>query len=440
MIDKVIEKVKTNNIKQWFTKLSLIKKIIILIVIVGVGFFAYTKIKGSNKGKVQYQTSKATRGTLIVSVTGSGQVSTANNTPIDTEASGVVSKLYVKDGDIVNTGDKIADLTLDLVGQQKAAQAYASYQGAKNTLAAAQSNMYSIQSTMFTKWDTFYNTATNGTYQNSDGSPNNGNRALPQFHEQQDDWLAAEANYKNQQNVVSQAQTSLNSAWLSYQQTSPTIYSPISGTVNGLAFQIGSIIASPQSTSSTSNSVPLTTKIASIVTNASPTITVNLTEIDIPSVKIGNNATITLSAFPDKTFTGKVFSIDNAGVVSSGVTTYPTIIKLDTDSPEIFPNMSANINLITTIKDNVLLVPSGAVQTQNGVSVVSVMKNGQPQQVEVVPGLSSDTQTEITSGLSDGDTVVTGTTTTGTTQSNQSSPFSSLGRGGFGGGGALRGR
>ncbi len=424
------------HLKNRFMQLSRVKKIIAVVIVVVIVYFGYKHFFGSKKEIVRYQTEKVQRGTLVVSVSGSGQISTANSTPIDTQASGVISKLYVKDGDMVKTGDKIADLTLDLIGQQKAAAAYASYQSANNTLATAQSNMYSLQSTMFTKWKTFYDLATNNTYQNGDGTPNNDNRALPAFHEAQDDWLAAEANYKNQQNVVNQAQTALNSAWLSYQQAAPTIYAPITGKVDGLAFQLGAVIASPQSTSGTSNSVPLTTKIASIVTDATPTVTVNLTEIDIPTIKIGNNATITLSAFPDKTFTGKVFSIDTAGVVSSGVTTYPTIIKLDTNNPNILPNMSANINIITIVKNNVLLVPSSAIQTQNGASIVSVMKNGQPQQVEVQTGSSSDTQTEITSGLSEGDTIVT-SAVNGAAQNNTSSPFSTFGGGKGGAGGAV---
>ncbi len=423
------------NFFGWFRGLSLIKKLAVVVVIIAVAFFGYRKLSSSNKTQVQYQTEKVQRGTLVVSVSGSGQVSTANSSPIDTEASGVVSKLYVKDGDTVKAGEKIADLTLDLIGQQKSAQAYSSYQSAKNTLAAAQANMYSLQSAMFTKWNSFYNLATNSTYQNSDGSPNNTNRALPEFHISQDDWLAAEADYKNQQNVVNQAQTNLNSAWLNYQQAAPTIYAPISGRVDGLAYQVGSIIASAQSTSGSSNSTPSTTKIASIVTDASPTVTVNLTEIDIPTIKIGNKATVTLSAFSDKTFAGEVFSIDTAGVVSSGVTTYPTVVKLLTDRKDILPNMSANVNIITTVKNNVLLVPTTAVQTQGNVSTVMVMKNGTPQPTEVQTGLSSDTQTEITSGLSEGDTIVTNTINSAATN-NSSSPFSSFGGGRGGGGGA----
>jgi len=162
-----------------------------------------------------------------------------------------------------------------------------------------------------------------------------------------------------------------------------------------------------------------------------------LTQIDTPKVKIGNKATLTFDAFPNKTFTGKVVSIDTIGSVSSGVTTYPAVIKLDTQVPEIFSNMTTSATIITQIKDNVFLVPTSAVQTQNEQSTVRVLKNNKINQVTVETGLSSSTQVEITSGLSEGDTVITSVISSsqnGQTGSSQTqSPFS-----GIGGGGAFR--
>ena len=211
------------KMKSWFLSKSL-KIRIITIILIGLSiWFIYSKFTGPKTTDVKYQTASVERKTLIIAVIGSGQVSTANNGTITTLATGVISKLYVKDGDIVKTGDKIAEVDLDLTGKQNATQAMASYQGAKNNLEAVKANKYSLQSAMFTDWKIFMEIAQNSTYQNEDGSPNNINRSLPQFHIANDDWLAAEAKYKNQQAVVSQAQTALSSTWLSYQQTSPTV-------------------------------------------------------------------------------------------------------------------------------------------------------------------------------------------------------------------------
>ena len=320
---------------------------------------------------------------------------------------------------------------MDLVGKQRATSAWASYQSAKNSLETAKINYYSLHSDLLTNWKTFMDLAQSSMYQNSDKSPNTTNRQLPQYMSIDDQWLSAEAKYKQQENVVAAAQTSLNSIWLSYQRTSSTIYAPISGTVTGLSLQIGSVLTSQSNTSGTATAQ----KIASIQTNASPIVQVNLTQIDTPKVAVGNKATLTFDAFPGKTFTGKVVSIDTIGSVSSGVTTYPAVIKLDTEVPNIFSNMTATASIITSMKDDVLIVPISSVQTQNEQSVVRVMKNGKMEEVDVETGLTSSTQVEIVSGLSEGDTVVTSTITssgTGQQRSNQTqSPFGAFGGGVF---------
>jgi len=416
-----------SNFKNKFQKLSLFKKIIIITILIGLLWLIKTRIFTSKKNTVQYQTAQAEIGTLIVSVTGSGNVSTANNATISTQASGVVSKLYVKDGDVVKSGDKIADIDLDLEGKQKAFQASSSYQSAKNSLETTKIAMLTTQGDMFMQWDKFYNLAINGKYTNGDGTPNTNNRTLPEFIITNNTWLASEAKYKNQQAVVNQAQTALNSAWLSYQQTSPTIYAPISGTVTGLSLQVGSVIAS---TSSNSNTTQTSTKIASVKTKAMPTVTVDLSEIDVPKIKMGNKATVTFDALPDKTFTGHVISIDTAGTISSNVTTYSTVIRLDLGSEAILPNMAASAHIITQTKDNVLLVPSTSVKTDSSTSTttVQIMKDRQPQTVTVEIGLSSNTQTEIVSGLKSGDIIVTSSSqTSNSTQTTTQSPFSPFG-------------
>jgi len=423
--------------KNWFVSKSLGLKILVFLVIFGIiGGIVYFFF-GTKKPITTYQTGVVEKGTLVVAVTGSGTVSSANNTNITTQATGVVSKLYVKDGDVVKSGDKILDIDLDLDGKQTSAQAWSSYQSAKNNLDNAQASMYSLQSTMFSNWDTFMKVAQNGTYQYEDGSPNNINRSLPEFHIANDNWLASEAKYKIQSNVIAQAQTSLNSAWSAYQKASSTVYAPISGTVSGLALQEGSVISS---NASSQNSNVSNTKIANVKTNATPIISISLTEIDVPKIKIGDKATITLDAYPDKTYTGKVVSIDTVGSVTSGVSTYPTVIKLDTDTTTILPNMAASANIITATKNDVLMVPSSSVhQNTDGTSYVQVMKNNITTDITIEVGVSSDTQTEIISGVVEGDMVVTATIAAATaTSSTTSSPFSALGGAGRNSGAALR--
>ena len=187
----------------------------------------------------------------------------------------------------------------------------------------------------------------------------------------------------------------------------------------------------------------MTNKIANIKTDALPTLSINLTEIDVPKIKIGDKATITFDAFSDKTFTGKVISIDTVGSVSSGVTNYPTVILLDTKSNTILPNMGVSANIITDTKDDVLLVSSSAVKTDdNGNNYVQILKNGKPINQNIEVGLSSDSQTEIISGLIEGETIITSTTQATSTSTQQTqSVFGGFGnRGGAGGNIRIQGR
>ncbi len=406
--------------KHWF-------KAFIIILLVSAVWFGITKIRGTGT-KTTYQTDTATRGTLIVTVTASGNVSSANSAVVTTSTSGVVSQIFVKNGDQLKSGDPIAQVDLDMDGKQRADAALASYQNAQNQVNSAQAAMYSLQSSMFSKWKTYTDIAQNSTYQNPDGSANTGNRVLTPFTIAQDDWLAAEAQYKNQQGVVAAAQTSLSSAWANYQKTSPTIYAPISGTISGLSFQVGSVLTAQTSSTGTSTSQ----RIANIKTEASPIAVVNLSEVDVPKVTIGNKVTLTMDAFPTQTFTGKVVSIDTTGSVSSGVTTYPAYILFDTAIDGMYPNMAVDAKIITTVKNDVVMVPNAAVKTVNGETSVSIMKNGKVKSASVTAGAANDSTTEVVSGISEGDTVITGSTTAGTkTGSSATSPFSSMGGGGM---------
>ncbi|HVT01733.1 MAG TPA: HlyD family efflux transporter periplasmic adaptor subunit [Patescibacteria group bacterium] len=429
-----------NNIKQipgWFLKLPAVKKVLVLIAIVLVGGFIYISLtKKSNKPS--YQTATVEKGTLVTSVTASGTVTSGNSTPITTQATGVVSEVYVKNGDYVNQGQNVATIALDQSSQQKQAAAYSSYLSAVNNLNQAKSQINGLQAALFQANQAFV----------TDRGVANPITDDPQYIIEKANWLQAESNYNNQQNVINQAQAALNSASLSLAQTSATVTAPISGTISNLNLTPGLPIISSSTTgsgsNSSSNSTASTQTLGNVTLDNVPlTATVDLTEIDVTKIKVGQKVTITLDAFPDKTFTGKVVAIDTTGSVSSGVTTYPTTITFDSSIDGIYPNMGVNVTIITSVTSDALIVPSAAVQTVDGSSTVRILKNGQIQTVDVEIGKSSDTQTQITSGLSNGDTVVTGTISTqrNTTTGGSSSPFgggnASFGGarvGGFGGG------
>lgn len=391
---------------------SKIKIIIISAIIVSIGLFAYNKLKSGQTIKPQYQTSKAEKGTLIVSLSVSGQVAATNSRTVTTTASGVVKKVFVKEGDLVKTGTPILEIDLDLNGRQKLQSAYSSYQSAQNNLKSAEDKALSLESDLVAAKNVFIN-------QWSQLSPDD-----PTYIQKHNAYLLAQANFDNLQNSIRQSRAALESSRLSYQLAGATVYAPISGTVSAISLTPGMIL---NPTSDSSNSSNIENKIAIVKTGATPAITVSLTEIDVPKAKVGDKATITIDALPDKTFTGKIIAIDTAGVISSGVVSYPTTIQLDSESPGIFSNMSASANIITDFKDDVLIVPNSAIQGSLGDYSVRILVNGEIQNRTVEIGLQSDNQTEILSGLNEGEEVVTAVISSSSSKTTTTtSPFSSI--------------
>jgi RND family efflux transporter MFP subunit len=185
--------------------------------------------------------------------------------------------------------------------------------------------------------------------------------------------------------------------------------------------------------------------------------TITLNEVDAVKVVVGQKVTLTFDAIDGLSIAGEVSSVDVIGTVSQGVVNYNVRIQFDSQDTRVKPGMSVNAAVITNIKPDVLLVPNAAVKTQGSASYVQVFSDPAlssqrsvttktlPTQVTVQVGDSNDTSTEITSGLTEGQTVVIKTaspikTTTAAPAAASAVRIPGLtGGGGFGGGGFNRG-
>ncbi|RJR31688.1 efflux RND transporter periplasmic adaptor subunit [Candidatus Parcubacteria bacterium] len=146
-------------------------------------------------------------------------------------------------------------------------------------------------------------------------------------------------------------------------------------------------------------------------------IEVNIPESDVAKIKIGNFAEIDLDAFPsDLIFSGKVIKIDPAQTNIQDVVYYKITVSLDENQPEsiagsislIRPGMTANVNILTETRDNVIVVAQRAVSEKNGKKIIQLYDNNKVSEVEVTTGLKGDDGLiEIISGLKEGQTVVT---------------------------------
>jgi HlyD family secretion protein len=157
-----------------------------------------------------------------------------------------------------------------------------------------------------------------------------------------------------------------------------------------------------------------------------------VSEIDINNIQVGQTASLTFDAIPSKTYNGTVYEVGNIGTTSSGVVNFTVTVKLTDADALVKTGMTVAANIVTSQIDNVLLVPSRAIRTTNNRSTIYIMTAAGLQPVLIQIGSSNDTQTQITAGnVKAGDRVVLNPPTTTFAQAGG---FGFMG-GIFGGGG-----
>ena len=133
---------------------------------------------------------------------------------------------------------------------------------------------------------------------------------------------------------------------------------------------------------------------------------VSVDEVDISQVRIGQRARITVDAYPDEVFHGKVVYIAPETTTSSGLVVVETKIELEKADSKLKPGFTANADIIVGEARNVLLLPVEAVNERGMKKFAVVMKEGKPSLANITVGISDDTYVEIKSGLKEGELVL----------------------------------
>lgn len=135
---------------------------------------------------------------------------------------------------------------------------------------------------------------------------------------------------------------------------------------------------------------------------------IKLDQIDIVKVAKGMETKVTFDAYPDKVFTGSLWAIDSKPIDENGVKKYQTKVIIDKGDLNIFSGMSANVDLVLAKKENVLLVPTMSIETDNdtGMHYMSVMRDGWKVKQNIEVGINGDGNTEVLSGAILGDQVL----------------------------------
>jgi HlyD family secretion protein len=420
------------------------RKIITLLIIAALIFAGWQVLNGQKK-TVAYQTAQAAKGTLTTSISSTGTITSGSSVDISTKVSGTVSDVYVTNGDIVVKGQKIADVVLDDYAQERQAAAWAAYLDAVAAVKDAQTakdtsdiSMWEERQAVLDAQEEMDRVTNNLKNPDTDEIYTEGEKmiVIKTLAQAKKTLEADETKYSNADANIANKQAKVQAALRDYQANSSSIVAPAAGVVSNLVLADGVAISANSSTSNTTGSTIVSAQTVGRISDPDGQLiaTVNLSESDIISIKANQKVMLTLDAHSDKTFTGKVLSINTSGSVSSGVTAYPVTIILDKTEATIYLNMAVSATIITSIKTDVLLIDSSAVNTENDKTIVYILKNGKATSVEVTIGDSDDTQTEITEGLSVGDEVITNyISASDPSQSNTTSAFGSSSRTNTGG-------
>lgn len=142
---------------------------------------------------------------------------------------------------------------------------------------------------------------------------------------------------------------------------------------------------------------------------------INVDELQISSISVGQKVQITADAVPDKTYVGTVTRVSMKGTSNGGTTTYPVTIRID-DTDGLRPGMNANAEIVVAEANNALVVPNAAVVrgsyalvTKDSPSAANADTAMEAPEgfvyVPVKTGVSDDDYTQIVSGIQEGDTI-----------------------------------
>jgi HlyD family secretion protein len=207
----------------------------------------------------------------------------------------------------------------------------------------------------------------------------------------------AEQSLKLAQQSLEQVQQSLEYA--QEQLDEATITAPLDGVIAKIYSEEGDVILPPALSSQV---------IIYLVDLTTIELNVELDEVDTPGVKPGQRVIIDVDALPDVEFEGEVLTISPVAKEEVGVILYE--VKIGFNVPEgsgLKVGMSAEADIVIAERNDVLLVPDRAItKDSEGNPVVMVVVNEQTEERPVVIGISDGFDTEIVSGLSEGEVVV----------------------------------
>jgi multidrug efflux pump subunit AcrA (membrane-fusion protein) len=376
--------------------------IIIALVLVAGGILLY---RGLTKSTTKVlETAKVMKGSLrgVIVETGIIKPQVGAVVKIGARATGTIMKMNVKIGDKVRNGQLIA-LIDDREIQKAIDQQKASLISAENMLRQVEQTYPERIREASANYEYARITFERETellkheYTTKDAV----DRARSQFEAAEANWKKLRSEYGTQTEIAKANIVDIT-AQLRQQETRLTytrIYSPIDGLVSDVTAQEGeTIVAGLQ--------------VANLVTVLDPTrleMWIYVDETDIGKVRIGQPVEYYVDTFPEKLFNGTIEKIYPQPVVKENIVYYLAIVRVSKgDSTFLKPEMTTHIKIIFSEEQNILIAPNASIKFEKGKQVVyKVTGPDKVQRVDVRTGIRGEDNTEIISGVSEGDVLAT---------------------------------
>jgi len=366
-------------------------------------------LSGGREKVVAVQTEKISRRDITQIVTGTGKIQPEVEVKISAEVSGEIVEMPVKVGQSVKKGQLLVKIKPDLYIARKEAME-ANLKSALAQLEIAKANLSKAESE-FKRAEELYSKKliSEAEYENTRTSYN-----------------IAKAQYSSASSAVEQARASLRQAEEDLAKT--IIYSPIDGVVTQINAEVGERVVG---TSQMAGTV-----IMVIADLSKMEARIDVSEVDVVHVSIGDTAILSVDAFPEKKLKGIVYEISNAAKTKGlgtqeEVVNFEVRIRILNKDIALRPGMSVTADIETEKKYNVIAVPIQAVTVRSlkknkpvdnsstelntkkndkddMVEVVFIVENGVAKMVPVKRGISGEMYVEITEGLKGDEEVVVG--------------------------------
>ena len=360
----------------------------------------------NSKPAVSLDTAKAAKGEISETVTATGTIESASQVDVGTQVTGIIDKLYADYNTIVTKGQLIAEIEKTLL-QSELTSAEANVESARLT--------YEYNLSNYNRDKSLHDRQLISDYE---------------FQTTRKDLEVSRTAYDKAKADRVRAAKNLNYA---------EIYSPIDGIVISRDVEVGQTVVSNMNVANLYTIADLDNML----------VIGNVDEADIGRVKVGQDVTFSVDAYPDELFSGQVTQVRLNPTTESNVVTYEVVVAAPNPDHKLIPGLTANLTIYVMRESDILLVPSKAfsftpasedadsklpqpsadassLKLSDGQKCLWVVENNKLIPTAVTVGVTNDIKTQILSGLKEGAVVATGYSTEDPTpekQSEEKSPF-----------------